>query len=103
MAVSLAGCSGLANSGGSGNGNHPEAPSIITQPANQSVIAGQPATFSVAASGSAPLSYQWRKNSVNIRGATGASYATPATTVADNNDKFDVLVTNSVSSRTSDQ
>src|SRR5882762_2520346 len=103
MAVSLAGCSGLANSGGSGNGNHPVAPSIITQPANQSVIVGQPATFSISASGSAPLSYQWRKNSVNIGGATTASYTTPATVAGDNNAKFDVIVTNSVSSVTSAQ
>jgi hypothetical protein len=103
MAVSLAGCSGLANSGGSGNGNHPVAPSIITQPANQSVIAGQPATFSVAASGSAPLSYQWRKNTINISGATADSYTTPATTTADNTAKIDVIVTNSVGSVTSVQ
>jgi len=103
MAVSLAGCSGLANSGGSGNGNHPVAPSIITQPANQSVIAGQPATFSVAASGSAPFSYQWRKNTINISGATAASYTTPATTTADNTAKIDVIVSNSVGSVTSAQ
>src|SRR6267378_3657154 len=103
MAVLLAGCSGLANSGGSGNGNHPVAPSIIAQPANQSVIAGQPAAFSVTASGTAPLSYQWRKNSVNIGGATTASYTTPATVAGDNNAKFDVIVTNSVSSVTSAQ
>src|SRR5882762_1724685 len=54
-------------------------PSITTQPVSQSVTAGQTATFSVAATGAAPLSYQWQKNGANIVGATTASYTTPAT------------------------
>ena len=54
-------------------------PSITTQPANQTVSVGQTATFSVTATGTAPLSYQWQKNQVNIAGATSASYTTPAT------------------------
>ena len=37
------------------------APSITAQPASQTVTAGQTATFSVTAMGTAPLSYQWRK------------------------------------------
>jgi hypothetical protein len=79
------------------------APSITTQPANQSVAAGQTATFSVGASGTAPLSYQWRKNSVNISGATSSSYTTPATTSSDNGEKFDVVVSNSAGNATSNQ
>ena len=102
-ALWLGGCSGLANPGGSNNGNNPVAPAITMQPASQTVTAGQTATFSVTASGTAPLSYQWRKNSANISGATAANYTTPATTSADNNAKFDVIVTNSVSSATSTQ
>jgi hypothetical protein len=102
-ALSLVGCSGLAGPSGSGNGGTPTAPSITLQPANQSVTAGQTATFSVAAAGTAPLSYQWRKNSANISGATAASHTTPATTSADNNAMFDVVVSNSVSSVTSVQ
>ncbi len=35
-------------------------PSITTQPANATVTAGQTATFGVTASGTAPLTYQWR-------------------------------------------
>jgi len=76
-------------------------PTITTQPANQTVTVGQTATFSVVATGTAPLSYQWQKNSANISGATSASYATPATTSADNGAKFDVIVSNSVGSQTS--
>jgi len=79
----------------------PVAPSITTQPANQTVTAGQTATFSVVASGTAPLSYQWQKNSTNISGATSSSYTTPATTTADSNSTFDVVVTNTAGSVTS--
>src|ERR1700756_3030440 len=77
------------------------APSISTQPANQTVTAGQMATFSVAASGTAPLSYQWRKNGLYITGATSSSYTTPATTTADSGSTFSVVVTNSAGSATS--
>src|SRR5207253_11121629 len=64
------------------------APTITTQPVNQTVTAGQTATFAVAASGTATLSYQWKKNGANIAGATGASYTTPATTTADSGSTF---------------
>src|SRR5579862_1928939 len=76
-------------------------PSITSQPANQTVNVGQTATFSVTATGTAPLSYQWQKNQVNISGATSSTYTTPATTLADNGTSFRVMVTNSVSSITS--
>ena len=76
-------------------------PSITTQPTNQTVNVGQTATFTVVATGSAPLSYQWQKNQVNIAGATSASYTTPATTSADNGTSFRVMVTNPVTSVTS--
>ena len=46
---------------------------------NQTVTAGQTATFSVVAGGTAPLSYQWQKNGANISGATLPSYTTPVT------------------------
>jgi hypothetical protein len=82
-------------------GTGSQAPSITTQPVNKSVTAGQTATFSVVASGTAPLTYQWQKNTVAISGATGASYTTPATTTADNGATFRVIVTNSAGSVTS--
>jgi hypothetical protein len=70
------------------------APTITTQPTNQSVTAGQTATFGVAATGTAPLSYQWQENGVNIAGATASTYTTPATTSADNGSTFQVVVSN---------
>lgn len=77
------------------------APTITTQPASQTVIAGQTATFTVAATGTAPLTYQWRKNGAAISGATSPTYTTPATKAADNGAQFTVVVTNSAGSATS--
>src|SRR2546423_6517196 len=79
----------------------PVPPTITTQPMSQTVTAGQTATFSVVATGTAPLTYHWQKNSVNIAGATSTSYTTPATTTADSGSAFRVLVTNSAGSVTS--
>src|SRR5438105_14451228 len=62
----------------------PVAPAITAQPASQRVSAGQTATFTVTATGTAPLSYQWQKNGTAIGAATTASYTTPATTASDN-------------------
>jgi hypothetical protein len=76
-------------------------PTITAQPASESVTLGQTATFSVTATGTAPLTYQWQKNGGNISGATTASYTTPATTSADNGAKFDVIVSNTAGSQTS--
>src|SRR5258708_3816391 len=64
------------------------APSITTQPTNQTVAAGQTASFSVAATGTAPLSFQWKKNGAAIHGATSSSYTSPATTSSDNGAQF---------------
>ena len=77
------------------------APTITTQPANQTVTAGQTATFTVVAGGTAPLSYQWQKSGVNIAGATSASYTTQVTTTTDSGSTFDVVVTNTAGTVTS--
>lgn len=79
----------------------PVAPSIVTQPANKTVTAGQSAMFSVTATGTAPLAYQWKQNGSPISGANSASYMIPATPASDNNAQFTVTVSNSVSSATS--
>src|SRR5713226_3138188 len=77
------------------------APTITTQPASQAVTAGQSASFSVAATGTAPLSYQWQKNNVAITGATSSGYTTPSTTSSDNGAQFTVVVSNTAGSVTS--
>ena len=77
------------------------APSITTQPANAQVKEGQTAQFTVAASGTAPLSYQWSQNGTSISGATASTYTTAAATRADDGAQFVVAVTNSAGSATS--
>jgi hypothetical protein len=71
------------------------APSIATQPSDQTVAVGQTATFTVTATGTAPLGYQWQQGGAPISGATGASYTTPATVQADSGSTFNVVVSNS--------
>ncbi|HEY9044963.1 MAG TPA: PQQ-dependent sugar dehydrogenase [Ohtaekwangia sp.] len=76
------------------------APAIVTQPASVTVSAGQPATFSVTATGTAPLTYQWQKNNANISGATASTY-TIASTQASDAGAYRVIVSNSVGTATS--
>lgn len=52
----------------------PTPPSITQHPQSRTVSPGGSVTFSVAASGTEPLSYQWQKAASNIAGATGTSY-----------------------------
>ena len=78
-----------------------KAPEITSQP--QSIKAGPGASiaFAVTASGQEPLSYQWYDNGRRIQGATGASY-TIADVTAAYAGHYDVMVTNSYGSVTSD-
>jgi glucose/arabinose dehydrogenase len=79
------------------------APAITTQPSNQTVPQGQPATFMVAASGTALLSFQWQRNQVNIAGATSAAYTLPSAVFADNGAAFRCVVTNAFGTATSNE
>jgi hypothetical protein len=77
------------------------APSITAQPTNQTATAGATATFTVTATGAAPLSYQWQKGGTNITGATAASYTIPAVVTGDGTAMFSVVVSNSLGTVTS--
>lgn len=77
------------------------APQVATAPAALSVLAGQPASFTVTASGTAPLTYQWQRDGVDIPGATASTYTVPATAIGDNGTQIRVRVTNAAGSATS--
>ncbi|MCX6546700.1 MAG: DNA/RNA non-specific endonuclease [Acidobacteria bacterium] len=74
-------------------------PTIATQPGSLTITQGQDATFTVAASATGTLSYQWRKgasnltNGGNISGATSASLTLTAAALADAG-SYQVVVTN---------
>jgi PKD repeat protein len=73
-------------------------PTLTSQPTPQTVTEGQTATFTVAASGSPPLSYQWQKNGADIAGANGPTYTTPPAALSDNGSAFRCAVSNGAGS-----
>jgi hypothetical protein len=77
-----------------------QAPSITGQPASRTVAVGQQATFSVAATGTQPLTYQWQRGTTNISGATSSSYTLTAQ-ASDNGAAFRAVVTNAFGTATS--
>ena len=93
IAVAFAGCGGGSTTGSS---TTPNSVAITTQPASQTVAIGATATFTVVATGTAPLTYQWQKNGTAINGATATTYTTPATALADSGEQFSVTVSNAV-------
>jgi uncharacterized protein (TIGR03437 family) len=80
-----------------------QGPQIATHPSARTAAAGQPVSFSVSASGTSPLSYQWQRNMTNIGGATGATYTIAATAAGDNGAKFRCVVTNAFGTATSNE
>ena len=86
--------------------NPPVTPTITQQPKNATVFAGQPATFTVTATGGA-LAYQWQSEAsgagsfTNITGAVSSSYSSPAVTLTRNGTLFRCIVTNSQGTATS--
>lgn len=75
------------------------APTISSQPANATVNQGQPASFTVVASGTAPLSYQWKKDGTNLSGGTAtAATFTIASAKASDAGSYTVQVSNGAGS-----
>ena len=82
-------------------------PLITGQPTNQSVVVGGTAVFKVVATGTAPLSYQWKKDGVSVVESGSVSGTTTAALTltkaqAANAGNYFVVVSNSVGSATSD-
>lgn len=89
------------------NGPGNTSPAITAHPANQTVTAGQTATFTSAASGNPTPAVQWQRSTdngstwSNIAGATSTSYTTASTTTAMNGHQYRAVFTNSAGSVTS--
>jgi hypothetical protein len=77
------------------------APSITAQPSGDSVFEGAGVTFSVTATGTDPISYQWRKGGSDIIGAESPSHSISSAVIADSG-SYDCVVTNACGSATSD-
>ena len=79
----------------------PVAAAFTTQPANQTVVAGSAAAFTVAATGTPAPTLQWQRSTdggstwVNIATATAATYNTGATTVGQTGERYRAVATNS--------
>ncbi|MGA8149280.1 MAG: LamG-like jellyroll fold domain-containing protein, partial [Gallionellaceae bacterium] len=86
--------------GGGGKCFTPVAPVVTMQPTNQTVVEGQTATFSVNATGTRPLNYQWMLNTTNLAGATNASLILTNVQLT-NAGNYTVTVTNAYGSVTS--
>src|ERR1051326_5823771 len=69
-------------------------PMIVGQPQDQTVLQGDPASFSVQVDGTQPMRFQWLRNGAPVSAATNNSYLLPATVAADNLAQFSVLLTN---------
>lgn len=74
-----------------GTGQTP--PTFTTPPSSRAINPGASTTFSVVVAGTKPITYQWRKNGINITGATAASYTRSKITELDQ-DTYDVVATN---------
>jgi hypothetical protein len=76
-------------------------PSITAQPQSQTVNAGTNVSFTAAASGTAPLLYQWQKNGANISGATTDVLSLTNVSLSDEGN-YIMTVTNSAGSASTD-
>ena len=79
------------------------APTVTVHPADLTVAAGQAATFTAAASGDLPLTYQWQRDGVDVPGATSAEYTLASAGLADSGARLRVRVSNAGGTVVSDE
>ncbi len=75
-----------------------QAPRCTLNPQSQTIVVGDPVTFTVAADGA--TSFKWRRNGVDIAGATTTSYSIASTVIGDNGATFAAIATNASGSTT---
>lgn len=92
--ITAALCLLICACGGNGSGGAPaRAPVITSQPASVSVYDTDAATFQVVASDAGPINYQWKKNGIDIEGATASSWTNPSSLLTDDGSQITVAVT----------
>jgi hypothetical protein len=79
----------------------PFAPTITSQPGSHTKNVGEADTFTVVATGLPTPAYQWRKNNLDISGATNATYVISSVAFADSG-TYGVYVSNSIGNVVSD-
>lgn len=110
-AAALVFMAGTLSCGGGGGGGAPDvqppppavvpAPEITLQPADQSVLAGASASFTVGVKDATGVSYQWLRNGVELAGATQASHLLGPVALADSGTTYAVRASNAGGSVTS--
>ena len=108
LALAMA-CGGGGSSSSGGGTSIPVAPAFTIQPTSQTVAVGQTATFTVVATGTPPLSYQWYQSIGNstsqwnaIPSATSNNYTTPVTILSNSGSNFEVYIENAAGNAFSD-
>jgi subtilisin-like proprotein convertase family protein len=66
---------------------------VTGSPTSRTTCPGTMVTLAVTATGTPPISYQWRKNMATITGATAASFSLPSAQPSDSG-SYDCIVTN---------
>jgi hypothetical protein len=79
----------------------PQPPTITQDPTNRTVVEDLIATFTVTASGTAPLSYQWLFNGATLTGAPNSATLTLQHVASSNDGQYSVVVTNNYGAKTS--
>jgi hypothetical protein len=97
MALCLASCGSSGSGGGTSN---PMAPTISSQPSGLTVTMGATATFSVGATGTVPLTYQWFMNTVAV-GTNSSTFTIMQTPSSDNGAQIYVTIGNTAGTITS--
>jgi hypothetical protein len=98
LAIGLVACASTSSSGG--GGSSPTAAGILVAPVNVTVTVGQPATFTVTATGTPPITYQWFNNGADA-GTNSNTYVIASATAQDTGAQIKVQVSNNLGSMTS--
>lgn len=77
------------------------APAVAVQPLSQTVIVGAAVSFAVAATGTGPISYQWRKDGTAITGATSSTLSLGSAS-SSSAGRYDVVISNFLATVTSE-